>query len=83
MWDEDDCQRRRVGRAELVSSWGMVGAIVLGLAAWSAIRTLTTDAIQPIRAGSDRMGPDATQPALQPIEPVASSSVADRKVGEH
>jgi len=51
MWDDDECQRRRLGRAELLSSWGITAAILLGLAAWSGLHILTAGA-PPSAAGS-------------------------------
>jgi hypothetical protein len=53
MWDDDECQRRRLGRAELLSSWAVTVAMLLGLAAWSGLHALLNDAPLSVVAASD------------------------------
>ncbi|MGE0116696.1 MAG: hypothetical protein AB7S71_20650 [Dongiaceae bacterium] len=53
MWDDDECQRRRLGRAELLSSWAITAAMLIGLAAWSGLHALLSEAPLPAAASSD------------------------------
>jgi hypothetical protein len=67
MWDDDECQRRRLGRAELLSSWTITVAIVLAVVAWCGLRALLTDAAAPPIAESGMSVPADPPPALREI----------------
>jgi len=43
MWTERQWRDRRIGRREIFWSWAIVALILLGLAAGSGFRALTTD----------------------------------------
>lgn len=64
MWDDDECQRRRLGRAELLSSWAISAAVVLAVVAWCGVRALLPDGAEPVIAETGMPVP-ADPPALR------------------
>jgi len=60
MWDENECEDRRLGVADILSSWGIAAAILVGAAAWTGLRLLVAVATAPIGAGD----PSAQAPDL-------------------
>ncbi len=71
MWDDDECQRRRLGHAELLSSWEIIAAILLGLAAWSGVQALTADPAPPPVAESVERRVDEIPLVLRSVRPEA------------
>ena len=57
MWDERECGEKRAGAADILSSWALVAAILLGIAIWPGLQLLLTDAMEPIPAGRDASAP--------------------------
>jgi hypothetical protein len=60
MWDERECGEKRAGAADILSSWALVAAILLGIALWPTLQLLLTDAMGPIPAGRDASAPSAS-----------------------
>jgi len=56
MWDERECCEKRAGAADILSSWALVAAILLGIAIWPGLQLLLTDATGPIPAARDASG---------------------------
>jgi hypothetical protein len=69
MWDDDECQRRRLGRAELLSSWEIIAAILLALAAWSGVQALTADPPPPPLAAREAPAADEFPLVLKHVGP--------------
>lgn len=47
MWNERECQERRLGLADVLSGWAILAAILAGTAVWTALRLLTAVATAP------------------------------------
>ena len=71
MWDNKECRERRITIADIVSSWALVAAILLGMAAWSGVELLMIDRSAPIVAGRDASAPNETPLVLNAIAPAA------------
>jgi hypothetical protein len=71
MWDTKECRERRITIADIVSSWAIVAAILLGMAAWSGVQLLMTNRSAPIVAGRDASTPNDAPLVLNTIAPAA------------
>jgi len=71
MWDDKECRERRITIADILSSWAIVAAILLGMAAWSGLQLLMTDRSAPIVASRDASTPNNAPLVLNTIAPAA------------
>ncbi len=69
MWDERESGDKRNGAADILASWIIVAAILLGMAAWSCLRLFMTDASAPIVAGRDAPEPGGIPVVLNAVAP--------------
>ena len=69
MWDERESGDKRNGAADILASWTIVAVILLGMAAWSALRLFMTDASAPIVVDRDALEPGETPGALNAVAP--------------
>ena len=56
MWDERDCGDKRNSAADIRSSWVIVAAILIGMAAWSDLQMFISETSAPIMLGGDVLG---------------------------
>ena len=59
MWDERDCGDKRNSVADIRSSWIIIAAIILGMAAWWDLQLLLSGTPEPITVGGDVLGSNA------------------------
>ncbi|HZZ36810.1 MAG TPA: hypothetical protein VFE03_13890 [Caulobacteraceae bacterium] len=71
MWNNKECRERCITIADILSSWAIVGAILLGMAVWSGLQLLMTDRTTPIVAGRDASTPHDAPLVLNTIAPAA------------
>jgi hypothetical protein len=50
MWDDRECSEKRASAADIRSNWVIVAALLFGMAAWSNLQLLMTNAMAPIVA---------------------------------
>ena len=73
MWDESECGEKRADAADILSSWALVAAILLGIAVWPVLQLLLTDATEPIPAGRDASAPSEIPPIPNAMATAAGS----------
>ncbi|MCI0429005.1 MAG: hypothetical protein L0210_00475 [Rhodospirillales bacterium] len=71
MWDNKECRENRITIADILSSWAIIAAILLGMAAWWGVQLLMTDSSAPIEAGRDASTPNDAPLVLNTIAPAA------------
>jgi len=81
MWDNKECHDTRISIADILSSWAIVAAILLGMAAWSALQLLMTDTREPIVASRDASAPSEIPLILNAIAPAAGSGSSAAEPG--
>ncbi len=69
MWDERESGDKRNSTADILASWTIVAVILLGMAAWSALRPFMTDASVPIVVGRDALEPGGIPVVLNAVAP--------------
>jgi len=81
MWNERECGEKRASAADIRSSWVIVAAILLGMAAWSNLQLLMTNTTAPIVANRETSTPDEIPLILNAIAPAAGPDSSAAETG--
>ncbi len=56
MWDDRECSEKRASAADVRSSWVIVAALLLGMAAWWDFQLLLSGTSEQITVGGEVLG---------------------------